>query len=354
MNHFNENRPAGALQFRQPGAGNFSIEKQQDGKYSVRLIAFSGKEFSHWWWGRCIFDRSGVVLEHDKIPIDFDHDPTEGVGYLDTFSGETELSCGGFLLPFKEGDRANEIIAKKENGMPYQCSVSLGDLFEWEYVKPGQFAEVNGITVEGGVDGIMIFRKFSVIGVAICLYGSDSNTAVFNNSNNNKGENLMGTTIEPNKTKDDSDAGRQLYKKYVTKFGVPRGGKYFADGLSEDQANDAYIEDVSSEVTEKDKRIAELEAKVSELEKAVAEKDKRIAELEAQQSGEGEAAAVNSEEFKKLQEENKRFKAAGGNAGGESSPVSAGGVDSATKKEFSPLPENLRKFGAKVKQQFNV
>ena len=80
---FTENRPAEALQFRQPGL-DFSVQSQ-DGKHAVNLVAFSGQEFYHWWWGRCVFDREGAVIAKDKIPIDYQHDPREVLGYLDTF-----------------------------------------------------------------------------------------------------------------------------------------------------------------------------------------------------------------------------------------------------------------------------
>ncbi|MDR3232277.1 MAG: hypothetical protein LBT46_01185 [Planctomycetaceae bacterium] len=230
-----QERPAGALKFKMPGINEFSVERQESGKYAVSLNAFSGKPFTHWWWGDCIFDRSGASIPFQKIPIDYNHDSTEAVGYLDTFSGETALECNGYLLPFKDGDRASEIIAKKEAGMPYQCSVMLNDNVKEEFVDKGETAEVNGKTVSGP---ITIFRNFDVIGVAVCLYGSDSNTAVFNNQT--QGDQSMSK--EPQSV--DFKSAQELAKKFAKKFGNDRGFKYFSEGFSETEADNAYIDEV--------------------------------------------------------------------------------------------------------------
>jgi hypothetical protein len=140
---FTENRPADAMQFRQPGV-DFSV-KEQDGKHAVNLIAFSGGELYHWWWGRCIFDRSGATIAKEKIPIDYQHNPRDVLGYLDTFGGKVALECSGFIVPFKKDDIASEILHKKAHGVPYQCSVSLGQAnFDFEYIPRGQSVTVNG------------------------------------------------------------------------------------------------------------------------------------------------------------------------------------------------------------------
>ncbi len=136
-------RPQNAFQFRSLEKNNFSIQ-EKDGKYAISLVGFSGKEFSHWWWGRCIFDRSGATVPFDKIPIDWSHDWYEGIGYLDTFGGHPQFEAKGFLLPTDApGDRAKEIIFKKEHGMPYQCSVMLGEQnFIEEFVSEGATVEI--------------------------------------------------------------------------------------------------------------------------------------------------------------------------------------------------------------------
>ena len=339
----NRTIPESALRFR--GEKNqFSIEKISDGKYSIRLIAFSGKPFTHWWWGRCVFDRSGAVIPLEKIPIDYEHDSREGLGFLETFGGGPALECAGFLLPFTADDRANEIISKKERGMPYQCSVNIGEagLIE-EFVSEGTTAEVNGETVIGP---ITIFRQFEVLGVAICLYGSDPNTTVFNN------QHRQGANPMPKETSAVPGTARDEAKLFAKKFGDTRGFKYFSDGLSLDEALSVFADDLSSDIDEKDVKIAELIAKIAELEAEIVARDARIVELEAQlntaNTADSETVPVSAEEFKRLQAENLKFKQAAGQSGGESQPLSGGNAER-PRKQFSPLPPGMRAFADNAK-----
>ena len=340
-----EERPANAFLFRTLEKNNFSI-KEVDGKYAISLVGFSGKPFFHWWWGMCVFDRAGATVPFDKIPIDFNHDFYEGIGYLDTFSGETEFTASGYLLPTDEpGDRAREIIFKKDRGMPYQCSVMLGETnFIEEFVSEGETAEVNGEIVAGP---ITIFRKFEVLSVAICLYGTDTNTTVFNNQR-------QGAYSMPKETPAGNVSAREEAKKFAKKFGNDRGFKYFSEGLTEEQASDAYIGEVVVELDEKDQRIAELEAKNSELVAKIAELEAVIAEIRAAESTESNAASetapVSAEEFAKLRQQVNQFGQAAGHAGGEQQPLSGGGP-SPEKREFSPLKKGLRAFAARAKTE---
>jgi hypothetical protein len=341
---FNKDRPTEALQFRMPGKGQFRIESSEDKKkHAIKLVAFSGKPFTHWWWGDCVFDRQGAVIA-DKIAIDFNHNSNEGLGFLDTFEGDTELVCSGYLIPFKESDRASEILYKKEQGIPYQCSVMLDDAgFEYEYVKPGHSVEVNGETLDNE-NGLVIFRRYKIVGVAICLYGSDSNTTLFNKYKpllkfEHEGEYSMPKDTDV-KTGDDRSA-REMALRFTKKFGQDRGFRYFTAGKSEEEAKDAFIEETSNDISEKDAKIAELEKSVTEKDEKIVELEKRLAELEA---GEGETKPTG-EEFRKLQEENKKFRAAAGLSGGEGEPLSGNESDNKPRKEFSPLPKYLQPLG---------
>ncbi len=331
-------RPSNAFQFRSLDKNSFSIQ-EIDGKYAVSLVGFSGKEFTHWWWGRCIFDRIGATVPFAKIPIDWNHDCYEGIGYLDTFSGNPEFAAGGYLLPTDApGDRAREIITKKELGMPYQCSVMLGDSnFVEEFVSEGATAEVNGEIVTGP---ITIFRQFEVHSVAICLYGSDTNTTVFNQQ---KGEHSM-----PKETTADTVSARDEAKRFARKFGNERGFRFFSEGLTEEQATDAFVEEVVVELDEKDKRISELETKNSELVAKIAELEAAL--TERQGTATSEETPVTSEEFAQLKAAVQQFSQSAGKAGGEQTPLSSGGSPVA-KKNFSPLPPGMQAFAARAKTE---
>ncbi|MDR1142476.1 MAG: hypothetical protein LBL62_12350 [Planctomycetaceae bacterium] len=83
---FNTDCPTKSLQFRMPGKGQFNIESSEENKrHAIKLVAFNGKPFTHWWWGDCVFDRQGAVIA-DKIAIDFNHDSREGLGFLDKWT----------------------------------------------------------------------------------------------------------------------------------------------------------------------------------------------------------------------------------------------------------------------------
>jgi len=335
---FTENRPADAMQFRQPGV-DFSV-KEQDGKHAVNLIAFSGGELYHWWWGRCIFDRSGATIAKEKIPVDYQHDPREVLGYLDTFGGTTALECSGFLVPFQKDDRASEILHKKKHGVPYQCSVSLDPAnFEFEYIPRGQSVTVNGQTFSTEDEGLVIFRKYKIDGVAICLYGSDSNTSLFNRAGAQP-----HFTMPTEAPKTPAADTRELAKKFSAKFGNERGFQYFSDGLSEADATDRYLADLKKDFSAQDTLIAELQAKITAFEKKD-EEDKD--EKEEKKPVKSEEYAALKAEFEKLQEAFNRQNQAAGAFGGEATPAPASGNDK-PKKEFSPLPPNLRAFADSI------
>ena len=142
----------------------------------VRLIARSGKAIEHWFWGRVVHDLAGMHLSKSRIPIDYAHDSKEIIGYLnhfDTASGD--LVTSGALVPFKDSDRATEIIHKSKAGVPYEASINFGgDGIKVQELAENEMSEVNGTQFEG--PGIII-REWPLRGVAICPYGADANTS---------------------------------------------------------------------------------------------------------------------------------------------------------------------------------
>ena len=80
----------------------------------------------------------------------------------------------GALVPFKDSDRATEIVYKMKNGVPYESSINFaGEGIKVQEIGEGEIAEVNGYQFEG--PGVII-REWPLRGVAICPYGADSNT----------------------------------------------------------------------------------------------------------------------------------------------------------------------------------
>ena len=158
-------------------AGEFELGTNGAGSKSapIRLTARSGKPIEHYYWGRVVHDLAGMHLHKSRLAIDYVHDSKEVIGYLNHFdSASGDLVVSGALVPFKENDRATEIIHKQANGVPYEASINFGgDGIKVQEVMQGQSVEVNGYQFEG--PGIVI-REWPLRGVAVCPYGADANT----------------------------------------------------------------------------------------------------------------------------------------------------------------------------------
>lgn len=157
--------------------GEFTLGDNGEGAKSapVKLVARSGKPIEHWFWGRVVHDLSGMRLHKSRLPIDYVHDDKEILGYLNHFAVENgDLVVSGALVPYKESDRASEIMHKYRQGVPYEASINFGgDGIKVQEIMQGQVAEVNGYQFDG--PGVIV-REWPLRGVAICPYGADQNT----------------------------------------------------------------------------------------------------------------------------------------------------------------------------------
>lgn len=141
----------------------------------VKMLARSSKPIEHWYWGRVVHDMAGMVLSKPKLPIDYCHCQDEALGYLNKFDVTPEgLVTSGAITPFSEDDRASEVLYKSKAGVPYEASINFyGDGTVIEEIPRGFSTQVNGTMFEG--PGVVV-RKWTLRGVAICLYGADQNT----------------------------------------------------------------------------------------------------------------------------------------------------------------------------------
>ena len=161
----------------------------------IKLTARSGKPIEHWFWGRVVHDLAGMRLHKSRLPVDYAHDDKEVIGYLNRFDSQSgDLVVSGALVPFKDTDRATEIIHKNREGVPYEASINFGgDGIKIEEVADGFVAQVNGYAFDG--PGVII-REWPLRGVAICPYGADANTnsSVLSGSESQK---FAATVIKP-------------------------------------------------------------------------------------------------------------------------------------------------------------
>jgi hypothetical protein len=158
--------------------GEFAIGDNGQGAKSapVRLVARSGKAIDHWFWGRIVHDLAGMHMHKSRVPIDYCHDSKEIIGYLNRFeTADGDLVTSGALTPWKDSDRATEIIHKAAQGVPYEASINFGgDGIKIQELREGETAEVNGASFDG--PGVIV-REWPLRGVAICPYGADANTS---------------------------------------------------------------------------------------------------------------------------------------------------------------------------------
>lgn len=166
--------PAAALRF---SVGEFELGDNGETAKSApfRMVARSGQPIEHWFWGRVVHDLSGMRAK-GRVPIDYAHNESEIIGYANRFDADSgDLVVGGALVPFKDSDRATEVVFKAKAGVPYEASINFGgDGIKVEKVAEGRSVEVNGYTFSG--PGVVV-REWPLRGIAVCPYGADMNTS---------------------------------------------------------------------------------------------------------------------------------------------------------------------------------
>ncbi len=165
--------PANALRL---SLGEFTLgDNGENAKTApISLVARAGKPIEHWYFGKVVHDFAGMQHKN-RIPIDYVHSENDVIGYVNKFDASSgDLQLSGALVPFKESDRATEIIFKAKAGVPYEASIDFRDSMVMEELRAGQMANVNGNDVEGPA---VVIRQWTLRGVAVCPYGADPNTS---------------------------------------------------------------------------------------------------------------------------------------------------------------------------------
>lgn len=168
--------PATALQAR-VGACEFAAgDPAKPMRGPIKLTASSGTAFNHPWWGRLVFDYSGMRWTNGKLTLDYCHWSDEVLGYADSIeNGGGKLTVSGELISVRPDDRSAEVLAKGQAGVPYEASIKFDPYNELtiEEVQAGMTAVVNGQVVQGPVT---VLRTCLLRGVAVCPYGADPYT----------------------------------------------------------------------------------------------------------------------------------------------------------------------------------
>jgi len=248
----------------------------------ISMIARSPDPIYHWYWGWIVHDMAGMKLRKDRAPIDYAHWSDEILGYLDKFDANEKKGLGveGELIPFKEDDRATEILHKGRAGVPYEASIDFSGPKRVEEVGEGITVEVNGYKFKG--PGYVV-REWTLNSVAIVPYGADPNTrtkfkagdvpddveiSIFQQAETVSPEKLAEGAANPPVEKtapavpDPKAAFVAELKKFTDKFGGDNGAKWMAEGKSYEEALDLHVALLSEQNVAKDVEIAKLSQQV--------------------------------------------------------------------------------------------
>lgn len=207
------NVPEAALNFK---AGEFSFGDETSG---LKMLARSSQPIDHWFWGRIVHDMDGIQHK-ERIVLDYNHDPDQVIGYLDSFEvTDAGLEASGHLVSFTDNDRAAEIQHKAKLGVPYEASINFGGSgLQLEEVADGETVPVNGYKFDG--PGVVV-RSWPFRGCAVCPYGADENTesTVFKGGPTVAVDILTGETIMAEDTvtaEEDTEEEEQTVEEVVT------------------------------------------------------------------------------------------------------------------------------------------
>jgi hypothetical protein len=161
--------------FRLPIECQFNVGKATNYRMPFSMLARSSEPVMHWYWGALYHDFDGMQ-RRDSIAVDYCHDDAQIIGVGNQFTVKNDgLHIAGELISTHEGDRAYDVAKKSAAGVPYEASIDFrGDNILAEEVPEGRVSAVNGRQVEGPA---LIFRQWSLRGVAVCPHGMDQRTS---------------------------------------------------------------------------------------------------------------------------------------------------------------------------------
>ena len=272
--------PAGAALFA--AELEFSQNKETDKTAKLKMLARTGDSIEHWYWGNVVHDMSGMKLHKKRLTIDYNHNGDEIVGYLNKFDTESgDLLASGVLTPFKDDDRASELIFKMNQGVPYEASINFSDSMVVEEISEGTLVKVNDREFKGP---LTIVREWGLRNIAVCPLGADKNTQaeLFNNQAKDVVVKVI-TNGEP---------------KMKTKLTVEEEAVEIEEAAVETEVVEETVEDKHEELAEE--TVKETVEVKEEVEEEVEVKEEEAVE---------EEAAVESEESVPLSADRQEFKA---------------------------------------------
>ena len=137
------------------------------------MVAYTGgtMRLSGWRYP-VVVDLAGLSIPSQSRPIRFGHDVASGVGHTDSIRVmEGKLVATGVVS--RDTAAAKEVVTSAKNGFPWQASIGAS-VEEFEFVKDGQSAAVNGKEFKGPVN---VVRKSTLGEISFVDLGADADTS---------------------------------------------------------------------------------------------------------------------------------------------------------------------------------
>lgn len=126
----------------------------------------------HWYWGNLVIDMAGLTIGRQDLPILYEHDSCEPLGYTTKVTaGPDGIDVEGVLLGVTE--KGSEIIALLDAKMPLQMSV-FAPPSAVLLLQEGETANVNGRPIAGPG---AVFQQSRLREVTITTLGVDEGTS---------------------------------------------------------------------------------------------------------------------------------------------------------------------------------
>lgn len=208
------------------------------------VIILSGEMMERQDLGHFIIDPESVQIHKPRLILDYNHVEEEVLGYVDNIRVENGKLLGTATIEsVREGDRAEEIIKRIEDGTPYELSPTVM-LMDTGVEKEQVHDEDRSYT---------IYKNVCLRGVSICPYGTDKLTTILSLASGGlemkKSKKLTKLAADEQvqeavetKVEEEKLEGEKTYdafpllEEFIAAFGLDKGVEFYRRGLTLEEA----------------------------------------------------------------------------------------------------------------------
>ena len=255
--------PKGALTLQDAGCSafvQFSASESGEEIPKMDMTVYSGGLIKdHWYWDDLAIDLSGMKANGSKYPVLEDHDTGRKIG----FSGKPVIQDGKLKLNpenvvFVDTPYGKEFVTLAKQGFPFQSSLR-GKPLRVERVEEGAETEVNGFKLKGPGS---VWREWEYMEGSVCVFGWDNKTSasVFSKEEVDIDFEEFSTKKEVLKVMDITMLSTE-HPDLVKQIEDAAIAKAKAEFSKNEEKFSATITDLTTKLSDSDKKIIELEKK---------------------------------------------------------------------------------------------